>query len=167
MLTNTLSRDDSRDTTDAPNAETTDDVETRTRRALEECMTVLPGDGETFTVVGQNGGSEYSVDTAGTCTCADAEYNLSGGETCKHVRRMEFATGRRPIPVGDLNVDEQLGAHVETRVATDGGEDGGECEECAGLPGAFPCADCYIDGEKELPERRESDAGDDGREVAV
>lgn len=27
-----------------------------------------------------------------------------------------------------------------------------ECEDCAELSGAFPCADCYISGDVELPE---------------
>ena len=27
-----------------------------------------------------------------------------------------------------------------------------ECDECAALPGEFPCADCYISRKKELPE---------------
>ena len=27
-----------------------------------------------------------------------------------------------------------------------------ECDECSALPGEFPCADCYISGEEELPE---------------
>ena len=48
-------------------------------------------------------------------------------------------------------------------VATDGGvidtadnaaildESDDECEECDALPGGFPCAECYISGEKDLP----------------
>ena len=27
-----------------------------------------------------------------------------------------------------------------------------ECDECAALPGEFPCADCCISGEKDFPE---------------
>jgi hypothetical protein len=32
-----------------------------------------------------------------------------------------------------------------------GDVDTGECDECAALPGDFPCAECYISGEKLLP----------------
>lgn len=28
--------------------------------------------------------------------------------------------------------------------------DGGECEDCARLPGGVPCAECYISGDKEF-----------------
>lgn len=89
------------------------------RRALTEYMTVLD-DGDSrardapglYTVTTQSG-SQYLVDTGlPACECLDFEYR---SRTCKHIRRVLFATGRRRVPEwidGDA-VDPQLGAHVE------------------------------------------------------
>ena len=112
-------------------AEKSTDLDDRDAKALTEYMTVLDEGGEMYTVVGQNGGT-YTVDgREGRCTCPDFEYR---GATCKHIRRQEFATGRRKIPewVDRDAVDEQLGEHVEGGpevAATDGGvitDDGAE-----------------------------------------
>ncbi|WP_254768256.1 hypothetical protein [Salinilacihabitans rarus] len=105
------------------------DLDERDRRALEQYLTVLedygPAKGaEDLYVVVSQSGKEYLVDArTGACECPDAEYRRPTGG-CKHVRRVQFATGRRPIPAG-VDVDPQLSAHVsegEPRfVATDGG----------------------------------------------
>lgn len=105
-------------------------IDPRTRRALSECMTVVPDVGVArgapglYRVVGQNGGT-YTVDTdAGACTCPDAEYNLSDREKCKHQRRVAFATAARPIPAdADVSVDPLLATALDStprRVAADG-----------------------------------------------
>lgn len=105
-------------------------IDTRTRRALTEAMTVMDGVGRArdapglYLVVGENAGGEYLVDThTGACECPDAEHrNPDGG--CKHQRRVAFATGERPVPGEVDGVDEQLGAHtdgVARVVAADGG----------------------------------------------
>lgn len=93
-------------------------------------MTVLPGIGRAreadglYVVVSQSG-REYLVEPdQGACECDDHRYR---GETCKHVRRVRFSTGRRAIPVRaavELDVDPDLGEHVgdDLRyVSTDGG----------------------------------------------
>jgi len=101
------------------------DLESRDVRALTEYMTVLAEGGDIYTVVGQNGGT-YTVDAReGRCTCPDAEYRDA---TCKHQRRVAFATGEREVPawVDTDAVDDQLGQHVDggpRQVATDGGSD--------------------------------------------
>jgi hypothetical protein len=99
------------------------DVEPRTERALTEYMTVLPDGGDVYTVVGENG-STYRVDgREGRCTCPDHEHRRPDGG-CKHIRRVAFATGQRPVPGAVDGVDEWLGEHTEGEVrtvATDGG----------------------------------------------
>jgi hypothetical protein len=107
--------------------------------ALTEIMTVLEDVGRVrdadglYLVVTESGGS-YTVDgREGRCTCPDAEYRDA---TCKHQRRVAFATGARSVPawVDRDAVDARLGEHVtagadadtETdapAVATDGGEE--------------------------------------------
>lgn len=100
-------------------------IDDRTRRALDECMTVLPGDRDgAYTVVGEND-ETYQVDLhARACSCPDHEYRDAH---CKQLRRCEVATGREPLPahVADaVDVDPLLGDAVpgEVRVvASDGG----------------------------------------------
>jgi hypothetical protein len=88
-------------------------------RALSEYLTVLKdGDvrarsAENLYTVHSESGSTYLVDAElPACECADHEYRH---RICKHIRRVEFATGRRDVPdfVDDAAVDEQLGMHVE------------------------------------------------------
>jgi hypothetical protein len=92
-------------------------LEERDARALTECMTVLPDIGRArdvpgvVVVVGE--GSQYLVDVDGeSCECPDARHR---DVRCKHLRRCEFALGRRPVPawVDDDRVDDQLGVHVQ------------------------------------------------------
>jgi len=146
------------------------ELDDRTRRALTECMTVLPEGGDIYTVVGENENGEYRVDgREGRCTCPDHKHREA---TCKHIRRVAFATGEQPVP-GDVDdVDELLGRHTDGQpysateepvVATDGGiidagddaevldETGdGRPEDCdcgdwnAGE--GLPCWPCYRDG---------------------
>jgi len=106
------------------------DVDERDRRALTEYLTVLEDLGRArdanglYLAVSQSG-SEYLVDTReGRCECPDHEYR---GGRCKHLRRVEFATGERPVPTwADREaIDEDLGQHVDggpRLPATDGGE---------------------------------------------
>lgn len=59
---------------------------------------------------------EYLVDAfARTCECPDSKYRDG---RCKHVRRVEFETGRRPIPtfVDVEAIDDQFGEHIEEDV---------------------------------------------------
>lgn len=138
------------------------DLEPRTRRALTECMTVLPDGGDIYTVVGQNG-STYRVDgREGRCTCPD---HKNRSVRCKHIRRVAFATGTQPIPAG-VEADDLLGAQTDETprvAATDGGiidagdegaildeSDDGRPDDCdcgdwnTGLE--LPCWPCYWDG---------------------
>lgn len=81
-------------------------------RALTEYLTVLPDAPGLFEVVSQSGAS-YTVDAReGACTCPDFEYR---DVICKHLRRVAFATGQRPIPtaIPADAIDEQLGRHVD------------------------------------------------------
>jgi len=143
------------------------EIEPRTRRALEEYLTVMPCDiGDEYIVeVHSQSGETYIIDAVeGNCNCEDAEYNLDDDENCKHVRRARFALGLDAVPadaVGTLDIDENLGCatDAELRFATaDGGvveatteldgfgDDGEECDECAGLPGDdLPCFECYME----------------------
>lgn len=91
----------------------------RDARALTEYMTVLSdveefaGADGLYAVISQSG-RRYTVDVeTGACDCDDAFYRYPAGG-CKHVRRVEFATGRRSVPdwVDQTAVDDQLGLHV-------------------------------------------------------
>jgi len=122
-------------------------------------MTVLPLGGDVYSVTTQSG-SEYRVDAReARCTCPDHQYREA---RCKHIRRVAFATGERPIParVDADKVDAQLGDHVEETpkvAATDGGvtlasfadeEDG---DGCWCDDSDFPCFECYLEGRRDLP----------------
>jgi hypothetical protein len=109
---------------------TTDDVDGEEDheldyRALSEYLTVLEdGDvrarsADSLYTVHSASGETYLVDAAQrACECPDHEYR---NRTCKHVRRVEFATGRRDVPefADDAAVDPQLGLHVEDITDTD------------------------------------------------
>ena len=136
------------------------DFEQRDVRALTEYMTTLPLGGDVYSVTTQSG-SEYRVDAReDRCTCPDHQYREI---ECKHIRRVAFATGERPIPawIDADEVDAQLGQHVEGTpkvAATDGGvtlaefttgdtdEDGCWCDDHS-----MPCFDCYNAGRRDLP----------------
>lgn len=109
-------------TDDGPTITDLSDRDVRDVRALTGEMSVLDssptmpeakGADDLYVVIT---GDEYLVDLReGACTCPDAEFNLRGGEQCKHEVRARFATGDRPIPAG-VNHDEinwQLGAHIK------------------------------------------------------
>jgi hypothetical protein len=138
------------DSTDRKDSVTTDDLADRTQRALTEYLTVLDdvdaaaGADDLYAVVSESG-SQYLVDArTDSCECPDAEHRDPEGG-CKHARRVAFATGERPIPAAadGLNVDPQLGAHVDGRLrfVCDHGR-----EFCAETPDArddaVRCADC-------------------------
>ncbi len=133
-------------------------------RALTECMIVLE---DTPAVDGADGmyevvsssGSTYTVDLYGlACSCPDAQRR---DVTCKHARRVMFATGARPIPawVQRDALDDQLGGAVTAtprigKVATDGGHgalsDGDDDErpdecDCWDANGDLPCWPCWRD----------------------
>jgi hypothetical protein len=102
--------------------ESQDCIETRTERALTECMTVLPDHGRAedapglFVVVGENENGQYLVDArTGSCECKDAKYRDPEGG-CKHLRRCRIATGESPVPAGaldEITVDSTFGVHVD------------------------------------------------------
>jgi hypothetical protein len=110
-----------------------DCIESRTERALTECMTVLPNHGraqsapDLFVVIGENERGEYLVDLrTESCECKDAEYRDPEGG-CKHLRRCRIATGETPVPadaLGEVTIHDTFGAQVETSakfVTADGG----------------------------------------------
>jgi len=144
------------------------DLPKRTRRALEEYLTVLDdvdaaaGADDLYAVVSESG-SQYLVDTrSGSCTCPDAEHRDPEGG-CKHARRAAFATGEVPIPAAAdaLDVDDQLGTHVDGAVRW-------ECEHgrefCATAPNAredaVRCSDCQIEAAATPSERVVADGGE-------
>jgi len=102
-----------------------DCIDSRTKRALDEYMTVQPDFGRAqgapglFVVIGENENGEYLVDTHTTsCECDDDKYNLEDEEACKHVRRCRIATGDRPVPAralsdGNITIADTFGAHVD------------------------------------------------------
>lgn len=131
------------------------DLPPRTVRALTESMVVLPDGGDIYTVVGENGNGEYSVDAReGRCTCADHKHREVA---CKHQRRVAYAIGQEPIP-GEIpreTIDNVLGTHTEEPVqvaVSDGGEIVIEAEErpedcdCGELSEDVACWPCYRDG---------------------
>jgi hypothetical protein len=108
-------------------------VDSRTERALSECMTVLSDHGLArdapglFVVIGENENGEYLVDSrTGSCDCDDMRYRDPDGG-CKHLRRVAVLTGDRPIPtwIPDVvDIDTRIGANVDKNVRfvqTDGG----------------------------------------------
>ena len=136
------------------------DLEDRDVRALTEYITTLPLGGDVYSVTTESG-SEYRVDAReGRCTCPDHQYRKV---RCKHIRRVAFATGARPIPewADTDEVDAQLGQHVDGTpkvAATDGGvtpkefgaDDGDDDrpEDCDCSPhfDGLACWPCYRDG---------------------
>jgi hypothetical protein len=98
-------------------------------RALTEYHSVLGETGgvrgadDLYLVVSESG-SEYLVDARlGSCECPDHRHREV---RCKHIRRVAYAMGDRPVPVWiDTDaVDPQLGEHVDATprvAATDGG----------------------------------------------
>lgn len=150
------------------------DLEDRTVRALTECMSALPEGGDIYTVVSESG-SSYKVDSRqGRCSCPDSQHNLDDDESCKHERRVAFATGVHEVPdwVNTDAIDPQLGDHVEgpsvvtdtvtstTQAITDGGTtlatsqekdvesadtENDDCD-CSKLPDGCPCWPCYREG---------------------
>jgi hypothetical protein len=68
---------------------------------------------EDLYVVVSDSGRAYLVDAReGRCECDDHFYR---GARCTHIRRVDYATGRRPLPswVNRDAVDPLLGAHVD------------------------------------------------------
>jgi hypothetical protein len=94
-------------------------LDDRDVRALTECMTTLSDIdmleyAEGLYMVVSESGRSYTVDVeTEACTCDDSFYRQPEGG-CKHVRRVQFATGRRSIPewVNRDAVDDQLGQHI-------------------------------------------------------
>lgn len=85
-------------------------------RAASEYLTVLEDvgrarDADGLYLVVSESGREYLVDTRSRmCECPDFEYR---DRHCKHLRRVAFSTGRREIPAWIVDVDPQLGDHVD------------------------------------------------------
>ena len=140
------------------------ELDGRTERALTESMTVLSLGGDVYSVTTESG-SEYRVDSrADRCTCPDHKHR---GATCKHIRRVAFATSEQPIPANIDEVDPLLGEHVNGErqvVATGGGEiidkddhcrpDGCQCWDASI---SLPCWPCYREGfEEPNPDEPES-----------
>jgi len=75
-------------TTKETSGKNVSELEGRTRRALEEYMTVLPEEDTGLCRVYTQSGEEYVVDAQdGACTCPDFRHNLGHDERCKHQRR--------------------------------------------------------------------------------
>mgnify|MGYP000733481994 CR=1 FL=1 len=136
------------------------ELEGRTRRALEEYMTVLPEEDTGLCRVYTQSGEEYVVDAVeGACTCPDVRHNLGHDEACKHQRRARFALGIDAVPTHaeEIDVDPSLGRHTDASlrfVASDGGvveadddavviEEEEDCEDCAELSD-LPCFRCWM-----------------------
>lgn len=80
-----------------------------------------------------------------SCTCP-ADERFPGA--CKH--RVAVAIRK---PVLAAAVDQQLVADggVQAQQSTGGTQEADACD-CDGLPGEFPCWECFRSGEKDLPE---------------
>ena len=93
-----------------------EDVDGLDLRALTQFLTVLEDQGRVrdrdgqYLVVSESG-SEYLVDARfETCECPDHEFR---DRECKHLKRVAYATGQRPIPpiVEPEDVAGELGEH--------------------------------------------------------
>lgn len=125
----------------------------RTRRALEEYLTVTPNIGraagaDDLALVTSQSGREYLVDVRdGVCECPDHEYR---GIECKHLIRARIAMGKVTIDAATLaefDVDPQLGMHASgPRVAT---SDGGVIDAETGIIEAHEDdgAEILVDGD--------------------
>lgn len=131
--------------------DTKESIDTRTRKAATESMTVValddPGKFEVYS--GSN--SRYVVDLIrGTCECPDSEYNPQF--VCKHRQRAEMEIGERAIPDLDQRTDVEImsgRAAGEPTVATDGGVISGA--EPQGSESEIPAvADCSPKKAREL-----------------
>jgi len=115
------------------------DIDPRTRRALEEPLSVVALDGtpvessdETVVLVVSGSGESYHVDAGvGRCECPDHQHRDA---ECKHIRRARIELGETTVDTHTLAtvaVDTRLGAtapgpHVAT---SDGGLVGGDTNE--------------------------------------
>lgn len=149
-------------------AEESNGIEKRTKRAATESMSLdrYAGNAGEYDVHSESG-SVYRVDLiAGSCSCPDDEHNAPAGG-CKHVRRVEIATGQRPVPeLGqETDVERMIDARADQtdaqtdhqEVATDGGAvvesdqtgdqrpDDCDCSEHFDS-GELGCWPCYRDG---------------------
>ncbi|AFZ73067.1 hypothetical protein [Natronobacterium gregoryi] len=94
------------------------DVDELDERALTEYLTVLEDQGrvrgcpDLYLVVSESG-REYLVNSQPwACECADHQYR---DRLCKHIRRVAFAIGERPVPrsFDQDDVAGELGEHVD------------------------------------------------------
>jgi len=106
-------------TATATDTQTTADLSKRDRRALSEVISIIPPeldnnleDDECLAV--SESGSSYTVDIDDkSCECPDSLFNTPPEGRCKHVRRAEYATGERDVPMTtDVDVDPALGQHT-------------------------------------------------------
>jgi predicted nucleic acid-binding Zn finger protein len=97
-------------------------LDKRTIRALTEYISVLHNVKETsnqeeFLVVGENGGTYIVNNETKQCSCPDYLHNLpyNGRKHCKHIERVQFATGNKPIPreFPDRKLNNQIGIHLD------------------------------------------------------
>jgi len=103
------------------------------RRALTEHILVLPPrlspryDVLTglFHTIGESGAGYVTDPIEESCTCPDAKYR---DRVCKHVRRVQFETGERPVPAWtDVGAIPQFRRFVDARApAADPEADGNE-----------------------------------------
>jgi hypothetical protein len=147
------------------------EVEKRTRRALEEPLSVVALDGtpvesrdDTVVMVVSASGENYHVDaTAERCECPDAKHRDPDGG-CKHVRRARAALGIEPIDrraLATVNVDEQFAANAPGPVIAtsdggiiDAGDDGEVIDDDTTAderPADCSCTGSRLEAEAELP----------------
>jgi hypothetical protein len=134
--------------TEANHKTVADDVEQldkRDARALTEHMDIYRDDPDTTTeeVAVYNKGTRHVVNArARFCDCEDQHYRQPEGG-CKHLRRVDFESGRRDIPqwVQPSALDDGLGAAADGgELATDGGQ---QTESHARITGPHPEFDKY------------------------
>jgi hypothetical protein len=93
-------------------------LDDRDVRALTEYMTVLESsptlpDAPGMYAVVSASGSEYHVDARHSrCECDDSEYR---DVRCKHIRRVEYETGRCPLPawIDSDDLPQDFALHVD------------------------------------------------------
>ncbi|MBV0900177.1 hypothetical protein [Haloarcula salina] len=119
-----------KDTAALQTAATAERIDDRTKRALEEYLTVTPDIGrargaDDLVLVTSASGKEYLVDVrGGSCECPDATHR---DVECKHQIRAKMALGLAAVPAGAAeacDIDPDLGQHCDAELrfaAADGG----------------------------------------------
>jgi len=133
----------------------------RAERAFRDVLAVEWDDETGAARIVTLGGSYLAVPELGQHNCPDREYHDVA--RCKHLLALDVTRGKIDAPEAWLTVEDlderteptfdierppRIGKNHTFGAFTDGGE----CPDCAELPDGWPCAECSIEGGKEITE---------------